>query len=310
MNNKRTLGSILLILTAFIWGTAFVAQRVGMEKIEPITFNAARMAVAAVAVGAVALAVRLREKRKGTEPSGPERKMCRKHTLLGGIACGVFLSLGSIFQQMGIVYTTAGKAGFITAMYILLVPVIGFVLFKRKNNWLVWFAVLLGVAGLYLLCMTESFSLSRGDALVICCAVFFSCHILSCDYFARRGEPVALSAIQFLVATAISALVALIAEEPSAEKLASAALPILYCGFISGGLGYTLQIVGQRYTDPTVASILMSLESVFAVIAGTLLLHEKMSVRELIGCAVLFTAVILVQLPVRSRSRDRREDRS
>ena len=189
-NNKRMLGNALLMLTAMIWGTAFVFQRVGMESIEPITFNAARMALAAVAVGAVSAMPIASEKEKLASYTVKECAEYRKNTIIGGICCGTFLAAASIFQQMGVVYTTAGKAGFITAMYMLLVPVINFVFFKKRNSWIVWLAVLLGVVGMYLLCMTEGFSLGRGDTLVCICAVLFSGHILCCDHFVKLGNAV------------------------------------------------------------------------------------------------------------------------
>ena len=304
MKNKKLLGSGLLLFTALIWGTAFVAQRVGMETIEPITFNAARMLLAAVAVGLVSLLLHWKEKKSPDARSPEERKSCNKNTVLGGVCCGFFLSVASIFQQMGLVYTSAGKAGFITAMYMLLVPIIGFIFLKRKNTWLVWLAVLLGVAGMYLLCVTETFALTCGDTLVCLCALFFSFHILCCDHFVKKGDPIRMSAIQFLIATVISGAVAAFTEEPTWAKLHSALIPILYCGIISGGVGYTLQIVAQKFTDPTIASLLMSMESVFAVIAGALLLREQMTGRELIGCAVMFLAIILVQLPLPGRKRE------
>ena len=203
---------------------------------------------------------------------------------------------------MGIVYTTAGKAGFITAMYMIIVPVIGFVLFKKRNTWIVWLAVLIGVAGMYLLCITEGFTLTRGDTLVCICAVLFSGHILCCDYFVQRGEPIWISAIQFVTCSALSAVAACILETPTWEKVVSAAIPILYCGILSGGVGYTLQIIAQKFTDPTIASLLMSLESVFAVLAGAILLHERMTPREMAGCAVMFIAILLVQIPLPDRS--------
>ena len=295
-NNKRMLGNALLILTAMIWGTAFVFQRVGMESIEPITFNAARMALAAVAVGAVSAMPVASEKEKLASYTVKECAEYRKNTIIGGICCGTFLAAASIFQQMGIVYTTAGKAGFITAMYMLLVPVIGFVFLGKRNSWIVWLSVLIGVVGMYLLCMTEGFRLTRGDTLVCICAVLFSVHILCCDHFVQIGNPIRISAIQFAACTVISAAAALVLEQPSLEKVVSAAVPILYCGLISGGVGYTLQIVAQKYTDPAIASLLMSLESVFAVIAGALLLGERMRPRELMGCVVMFVAIVLVQI--------------
>lgn len=307
IKNQKLLGNGLLLLTALIWGTAFVFQRVGMESIEPITFNAARMALAAVAVGLVALLTQRKGRNSPESRTVEEQKQYKRSTIIGGICCGCFLSLASILQQIGLVYTTAGKAGFITAMYMLLVPIIGFVFFKKKNTWIVWLSVLLGVVGMYFLCISGEFRLSYGDSLVCICAVFFSCHILCCDYFVQRGNPLWISTIQFATATIISSVFAIIAEEPSVEKLVSAVIPILYCGVVSGGIGYTLQIVGQKYTDPTIASLLMSMESVFAVIAGAILLQERMSGRELSGCVLMLAAIVLVQLPLPKGRRFRKK---
>lgn len=302
--NLRLLGNLLLILTAMIWGTAFVAQRQGMEHIEPITFCAARMALSAVAVGLVALLTG-----RGSAPEArdaAEAARSRRSTVLGGLGCGFFLASATIMQQMGLVTTSAGKAGFITAMYMLLVPVINFALFRKRNTWLVWLAVLVGVGGMYLLCVNERFSLTRGDALICVCALLFSGHILCCDHFAAGANPIWMSAIQFAVATVLCSVAAFMLETPTWAKVASAAVPILYCGIMSGGVGYTLQIVAQRYTDPTVASLLMSLESVFAAIGGALILGERMSGRELAGCAVMFAAIVLVQLPLPAGKGERR----
>lgn len=317
MKNKQLLGNLLLLLTAMIWGTAFVAQRVGMDSIEPITFNASRMALAAVLVGTLAFMLRKKQNKgilrrtssKERLPAAEERidrdagesTVSWRNTLTGGICCGLFLTGGSVFQQMGVVYTSAGKAGFITAMYMLFVPVLNYFLFKKKNSWLVWLAVFIGVGGMYLLCVKEDFTLTRGDFLVCICALMFSGHILCCDHFVRLAKPIELAAVQFATAAVISAAVALLTETPAWAGIASAAVPIIYCGVVSGGIGYTLQIVGQKYTDPTIASLLMSLESVFAVIAGAVLLGEQMSSRELLGCVVLFAAIILVQVPLPER---------
>lgn len=307
MKNKQTLGNLLLILTAMIWGMAFAFQRKGMESIEPLTFTAVRMGLAAVVIGAAVLIEKNREKRNITK-SDPEAERIRsKNTILGGICCGLFLAAASIFQQIGMVSTSAGKSGFITAMYILLVPIINFMLFRKKNSPLVWIAVLISVVGMYLLCMTEGFRLAHSDLLLFLCAVMFSGQILCCDHFVQLGDPLQISAIQILTTTVISAIAAFLMETPSWEQVKSAAIPILYCGIMSGGVGYTLQMVAQKFTDPTVASLLMSLESVFAVLGGAILLHERMTPRELLGCTVMFAAIILVQLPSGSRSENQKE---
>ena len=304
MKNKKLLGNSLLLFTAMIWGTAFVFQRVGMESIEPVTFNAARMALAAVFVGSVSFLLWKKEKKSASPArTAEEQRRYSRNTVIGGVCCGCFLSAASILQQMGLVYTTAGKAGFITAMYILLVPITGSLLFRKRNTWLVWLAVLFGVAGMYFLCITEEFRLSHGDTLICLCALCFTLHILCCDHFAPRGDPIRISAIQFATATVISAVAAAVFETPTPEKIASALVPILYCGLVSGGIGYTLQIVAQKYTDPTIASLLMSMESVFAMIAGTVLLGEQMTARELTGCLIMFVAIVLVQIPLPKRDR-------
>lgn len=291
--SRRLLGNALLVLTAMIWGMAFVAQRQGMDSIGPITFCAARMVLSAVAVGLVALLTG-----RGNRLSGAAREDQRRNSLIGGLSAGTFLALATVMQQAGLVTTTAGKAGFITAMYMLLVPVVNFLLFGKRNTWLVWLAVAVGVAGMYLLCVNEDFSLTRGDAMVCACAVLFTGQILCIDRFAPGADPIRMSAIQFATAAVICGAAAFLLEAPSWDEVASAAVPILYCGLMSGALGYTLQIIGQRYTDPTVASLLMSLESVFAAVGGALLLGERMRPRELAGCAVLFAAIVLVQLPL------------
>ena len=300
MKNKQMFGNLLLILGAFVWGMAFAFQRAGMESIEPITFTSARMALAALAAGSAALFLR---KRAPETESPAQAKARRRATVSGGIVCGLFLTAASIYQQTGIVTTSAGKAGFITALYILLVPLLNLVLFKKRCGLHVWIAIAIGVAGMYLLCMKENLTLARGDIQLCICALLFSGQILACAYYSRRGDPVCIAAVQLLTVAVIAGVLAFIAEEPSWDKLRAAAVPILYCGIMSGGVGYTLQMVAQRCTDPTVASLLMSLESVFAVLGGALLLHERMSGRELLGCAIMFAAIVLVQLPAPKRKR-------
>ena len=300
-NKKRHLGNILLLLTAAIWGTAFVFQRMGSQDIEPLFFNSSRMLLAAVAVGIVALILGRKDKEKQLAMTPEERRANRKVTIIGGILCGLFLAGGSAFQQMGLVYTTAGKAGFITALYILIVPVISFFFFRKKISWIVWLAVIIGVFGMYLLCVNEGFSLTKGDLLVMVCAFIFSGHILCIDHFVKLADPIRISAIQFVTGTVLLGILAFIFEDPSWDDITKALIPILYCGVVSGGVGYTLQMVGQKFSSPTVASLLLSLESVFAVLAGMLILHESLTFKELIGCIVMFIAIILVQIPLPGR---------
>ena len=299
MRHRQLIGSLILLIVAVIWGTAFAFQRMGTGVIGPMTFTASRMTLSAVAVGFVSFLIKDPEM---TDAAGSSAR--RRDTLTGGVLCGLFLVSATLFQQIGIAYTTAGKAGFITALYILLVPIISTVFLRKPSSWIVWIAVLLGLAGMYLLCMTEGFSLARGDALVCVCAMLFTGHILCCDRYAGRGNPVRISAIQFVTASVVSWTLAFIFETPSVEAIRSALVPILYCGLASGGIGYTLQIVAQRFTNPTVASLLMSFESVFAVLGGAVLLHERMSTRELLGCMVMFIAIIVVQVPVPHKSQD------
>lgn len=304
MKQNKLFGPAVLLLTAMIWGTAFVAQRSGMDSIEPLTFTAARMILAAVVLGIPAIIIALRDRRAMTPEAMETRKKKTKYTLIGGIGCGAFLATATIFQQYGIVETSAGKAGFITALYMLLVPILSLILFRKRGTWLVWLAVLIGVGGMYLLCVNEQFSMTRGDALLCVCALLFSGHILFCDHFIGQANPLQMSAVQFATASVISTVAAFIAEQPSWEKIGSAAIPILYCGLISGGVGYTLQMVGQKYTDATVASLLMSLESVFAVLAGVIVLHESMNAREIWGSIILFAAIILVQIPLPKKKKE------
>jgi drug/metabolite transporter (DMT)-like permease len=273
-----------------------------MEHMGPITFNACRMALAALTIGTVSFVLRKRDAQKQQDMSDQSRREYRKNTVIGGICCGFFLTIAALFQQMGMVYTTAGKGGFITAMYILLVPVINWILFKRKSRPLVWIAVLMGIAGIYLLCVTEGLTLEKGDALVMVCPFFFAGHILCCDYFVQRANPVELSAIQFFTVTVLSTIMAFIVENPTWPQVTAAVVPIVWLGVLSSGTGYTLQITAQQWTDPTVASLLMSLEAVFAVLAGTVLLGERMSARELFGAAIMFAAIILAQIPAGKRT--------
>lgn len=288
--------SCLLFLTACIWGSSFVAQSVGMDYIGPYTFNCLRFLIG----GLVLLPVIFfsRHRKKDQKDRSKDRTLQKKEILCGGIVCGVVLCIASTLQQIGIIYTTAGKAGFLTAMYIVLVPVLGLFL-KRKAGLQLWISVGLALIGLYLLCMKGAFSLNGGDVLLILCAVGFSVHIMVVDYFSPKLDGMILSCIQFLVAGLISGIGMLLSEQFDWHMILLAAKPILYSGVLSCGVGYTLQVIAQKGLNPTVASLLMSLESVVSVIAGFLVLHEVLSGRELLGCVFMFAAVILAQIPVK-----------
>ena len=291
--NKRSLrGSLLLLLGSVIWGAAFVAQRMGMDHTGPFTFNGVRMLLA----GLVMIPVTLFFERKNQKSPGfrePDRKEQRQ----AGMICGALLFAASSLQQVGLVTTTAGKAGFITALYVVLVPVAAWLIFRKNPGRVIWLGVALAVVALWLLCMpAEGFVLQTGDLLVLGCAVCFTAQILCVDHYAPRVSGVRLARDEFLVTGSLSMLVAIFTETISLAGIREALIPILYAGILSGAVGYTLQIIGQRDTDPTVASILMCLESVFALLTGVVILGEKMTVRETVGCVMMFSAVILATL--------------
>ena len=302
MKTGQMKNSLLLLLTAFIWGVAFVAQSVGGEAVGCFTFNGVRSLIGAAVLIPVIYFLDAQKKKELGEEKFLAQKGDKKTLLLGSICCGVMLCIASNFQQFGISFTTVGKAGFITAMYILIVPILGLFMKKRVGA-KVWLGVVLATIGLYMLCMTsESFSLSKGDFLVLICAGFFSLHILIIDYFSPKVDGVRMSCIQFFVCGVISTAIAFVFENPSLSAILSGWLPILYAGVLSCGVAYTLQIVGQKNMDPTVASLILSLESVFSVLAGWVILHQTLSVRELFGCVLMFLAIILAQLPEKGNS--------
>ncbi|MCD7954895.1 MAG: DMT family transporter [Lachnospiraceae bacterium] len=358
MNKFVLRQSLLLLLTAAIWGVAFVAQSVGMDYVQPFTFNAVRNVIGGAVLLPVIFFLDGQKAHRGktktaylsSDPAkqsdtqtvaqadmqtckqteaqtsmqtiaqtdmqtkaqtgkqtetqsesstelGVSSAFATKDLLAGGFSCGVILFLASSLQQFGIQYTSVGKAGFITAMYIVLVPIFGIFLHK-KTGLRVWIAVAMAVAGLYLLCMTgDSLALNRGDALVLLCAVAFTFHILVIDHFSSRVDGVKMSCIQFFTCGLLSAIGMLLFETPQISQILAAWMPILYAGVMSCGVAYTLQIVGQRGMNPTVASLILSLESVISLLSGWVILHQSLSGRELAGCLIMFAAIILVQLP-------------
>lgn len=304
MNKFVLRQSFLLLLTATIWGVAFVAQSVGMDYVGPFTFNATRNLIGAVVLlPCIGLLNKINGNKnenldeKNSDQKSSDKRTQNKLLLTGGVCCGVVLFIASTFQQIGIQYTSVGKAGFITAMYIVIVPLLGIFLHKKVGIRM-FGAVLLAVTGLYLLCMTGGgFVFQTGDILELICALVFSIHILVIDYFSPKVDGVKMSCIQFFTCSILSAVGMIIFEEPKLDLILAAWMPILYAGVMSCGVAYTLQIVGQKGMNPTVASLIMSLESVISVIAGWLILGQKLSIRELCGCALVFTAIIIVQLP-------------
>lgn len=287
--------ALLLLLTAAIWGVAFVAQSVSMDYIGPLTFNCVRCLMGSAVLLPL---IWFRDRKEGKGSGKVQTPQEKRMLILGGICCGTALCLASNFQQFGIQYTTVGKAGFITACYIIIVPVLG-LFFKKRCSPLVAGAVALSVAGLYLLCMTGGeLSVNRGDLLMLVCAVLFAVHILVIDYFSQWADGVKMSCIQFFVSGILSGIAMVIFEEPALSQVLAAWVPVLYAGILSCGVGYTLQIVGQKGMNPTVASLILSLESSISVLAGWVILGQTLSVREIMGCVLMFGAIILAQLPV------------
>lgn len=292
---------LLLLLTATIWGVAFVAQSVSTDYVGGFTFNASRFIIGALVLVPVILFFEQKPAKAGSTSSASNAPVhSRRDLIIGGIACGICLCLASNFQQFGIKYTTVGKAGFITACYIVIVPILGLFLGKKCSRY-IWIAVAMSLIGLYLLCITDGFSIGKGDILVLICAFLFSIHILVIDHFSPKTDGVKLSCIQFLTCGVLSAIPALIFEQPDLGSILSAWKPVLYAGVMSSGVGYTLQIIGQKDMNPTVASLILSLESCISVIAGWIILGEQLSAKEIFGCVIMFAAIILAQLPQKQK---------
>lgn len=285
--------SLILLLTAAIWGSAFVAQSVGGDYLGPFTFNAIRSIMGGlVLIPVIIVMERGREK---------ETREAKRAVWAGGILCGIILALAANLQQIGLMHASVGKAGFLTALYIVILPVIGIFIGKRSGLKL-WFCVLLSVAGLYLLCMKDtSYRLEQADIQLLLCALIFSFHILVIDHFSPKVNGVKMSCIQFMVCGMISGVIMMFTETPQLADIKAAWLPLLYAGVLSSGVGYTLQIVGQKNLNPVIASLIMSLESVISAIAGWLILGERLSAREISGCVLMFAAIIITQLPERKR---------
>ena len=302
MKLKTARNSLLLALTALIWGASFVAQSAGMEYVGPFTFNAIRTLIGGlVLLPCIFFLDRLKSKEGGEQEVQLGKK---KSVWVGGILCGIVLFAASSLQQIGIMYTTTGKSGFITALYIIIVPITG-LFFKKKVPFTVWIAAALAILGLYMLCISEGIGIGKGELLTLGCAVLFSVHILVIDAYSPYVDGVRMSCIQFFVAGLIAIPFTLLDKyidakyaSQSMENILACWLPILYSGVMSCGVAYTLQIIGQKNVPPALASLILSLESVFAALAGWVLLGQKLSAKELVGCAIVFVAIILAQIPL------------
>ena len=294
--SSYSLGVIALLVCSIIWGTSFVAQSLGGQVAEPLTFNCARNAVATIFLFIIAPFI---DKLVGKKYTlwGTTDTQLKKKLFLGGSLSGICLAVAMFMQQWGIMYTSAGKSGFITALYIVLVPILGLLIFHNRvtlNNWL---GVLIAIVGMYFICITENLSITKGDFITLACPILFSLQILVIDYYISGLDPVRFSTIQFAVAFLLSGIFMFIFETPRWEQIMQSLGPILYVGIMSSGVAYTLQIVGQKFVDTVLASMLMSLESVFALLSGWIYLNQTLSFREISGCILVFGAIIIAQLP-------------
>ena len=289
--------SFLLFLTATIWGSGFVAQSIGMDHVTPFTYTFFRTFIGAIVLLPVIYWLHQRKRSDQKQSKRPAPHYQRKDLIIGSICCGICLVGGESFQQFGLVTTDAGKAGFITSLYIVFVPIFGLFLGKKLNRFII-LGVLLSLFGFYLLCIKQSFTIEQGDVLILICAVVFCFHILTIDHFVAKCDGVLLSCGQFFAASAIALVLMLIFDYDvfSWADVRAAALALLWSGVMSNGVAYTLQVIGQRGMNPTIATLILSLESVMAVVFGTLLLHESLTLREGIGCILILTAVIIAQL--------------
>lgn len=298
----RILGPIMLVSAAMIWGLSFVAQKQGMEYVEGFTFNGIRSLLGAIVL--IPFIV-IRAVKNPVKLSPVEKKQSRKDNLKGILIVGLMLCIGSNLQQFAFNYIEPGRVGFITALYMLIVPLISFIVYKKKQPVTTWIGVILGVVGLYMICMggSTSSSLGKGDILALLCSFAFALHIIVIDKFAAKIDCVVLSCGQFFVTGVISCILMFIFESPNIQSIMQAAVPILYAGIMSCGCAFTFQVIGQKYTDPTISSMLLCLESVFSVIFSFIILGERMASVEYIGCAVMFVAIIIAQLPARKSAK-------
>lgn len=293
---KQFIASLLLTLAAFIWGTAFVAQSEALDIIGHFTFLASRSFLGVLTLIPVSLVVYKKQKKSGVGNHEEYKTFFSKDLFVGGICCGIALFVASSLQQVGIISSGIGKSGFLTTLYILVVPVLGLFL-KRKVRPFMWICIVLGILGMYFLCVSETSALNFGDFMLILCAVCFAVHIMIIDNYVKKVDGVRLSLVQFFVCGTLSLITALVFEGISLNLIKEAFVSIFYAGVMSSGVAYTLQIVSQKNLNPTVACLIMSLESVFAALSGAVL-GERLTSNEILGCVLVFVAIILAQLPI------------
>ena len=281
--------NLMLLFAAAIWGFGFVAQRLGMNFLEPFAFNAMRFLLGTLSL--LPLLWFISRKTDTASVNEPDKSSLLK----GGVMCGLVLFAAATLQQYGLFYTTAAKAGFITGLYLILVPIIG-ILLRHKTGMSIWLGAVLALAGLYLLSVNDNFTMSRGDTLIFIGALFWAFHILVIDHFSGRVDPIQLSAVQFLVCGALSLGVSFVFETPTIENILACWKPILFAGVVSVGIAYTLQVIAQKNANPSHAAIIMSLEAVFAAIGGVWLLDETLSSRAWFGCALMMAGMLLSQV--------------
>lgn len=294
--NNTIKSSTYLMLTAFIWGFAFVAQRAGMEYVGPFFFSGVRMLMGTATLMLFYFI---------SQKSNPFK--IEKYTLKAGIAAGLVLFFAANLQQIGLIYTSAGKSGFLTTLYIVIVPILGIFL-KQKTHWNTWVSVLIATVGLYFLCVTEALTITPGDTVVLISSLFWALHILTIGHFASNVDILKMSYVQFFVVGILSIVLfpfldSYFTDIQDLSAVADAVPTLLYSGILSTGIAFSLQALGQKFANPTTASLILSLEAVFSLIGGVLILSESFSPREIFGCVLMFAAVILAQLPVKSKAR-------
>ena len=311
IKNRKLKYALALLAAAFFWGTTFAAQSIGADYVGPFTYLTIRSYIGTAFLLPFIFGRSVYAKGKNTktpentppsktgETASPKNSFFARHPLLtAGVCCGFFLFASSALQQYGIGYSTTANASFVTAMYVVIVPILSLFL-GRKPGVRVWISVILCVAGLYLLCMKEGFTLSYGDIFLLLCAFGFSLQIMTINHFSPKVDGLKLSASQFFTVAILATICMLLFEHPEKDALVKAMPSILYAGIFSNGIAYTCQIIGQKHVNPTVASLIMCLESVFGTLSGWLVLHEVLSIREISGCVVMFGAILLCTIPAK-----------